>query len=159
MCSQSQLSSVWPLGQRQDGRCSPQCSPCPQAWDNGKKLWTNSQNLDCQCCAMLPLGSPCLLPVRVLLLWLHSTGALFHTVAPLLTSPVLSIGLSSVLCPEPHCPKGWEGIGKRSHGPCIWPQQSLHGRGGNKTGTHLGCTHLLLPKPSVLWSSSLALPT
>lgn len=68
MCSPPQLSSLWSPGQRQDGGCSLQCSPCPQAWDNGKKWWTSSQKLDCQCCAMLPLCSPWLLPALAPLL-------------------------------------------------------------------------------------------
>lgn len=77
MHSPPQCSSVWPLGQRQDGRRFLQCSP--QARDNGKKWWTNSQNLDCQCCTMLPLCSPWLLPALVL---------------PLLTTPLQWGGLA-----------------------------------------------------------------
>lgn len=162
MCSPPQFSSVWPPGQRQDGRHTPQYSPCPQAWGDGKNWRTNSQKLDCQCCAILPLGSPCLLPALVLPLLttpLH-WGLVPYSVTTLEQST--PVHWAELLCPEPHCPKGWEGIGsdKTRHGLHSWPQKPLHGRVGNKTGSLLGCTHLLLlPKPSVLWSSSLALPT
>lgn len=164
MCSPPQFSSVWPLGQRQDSRCFLQSSPCPQAWDNGKNWWTNLHKLDCQCCAMLPLGSPCLLPALVL---------------PLLTAPLHwdLVGDYSVTTFDQSTPLHWaelcslpratlpQGMRRdRQWQDKAWsiqlaPAASLWKR-GKQTGTLLGCTHLLLlSKPSVLWSSSLALST
>lgn len=118
-CSPPPGHSLWQLGQRQDGRCSPQfVLPVLQIWDNEKQWQTPESKIIhivlCHCFVprgWFPPQCLCFCP-------LHSARAWFPGFPQVPGSTRVfncSTGLSCIWHPELHSPQGQEWIrsGKR----------------------------------------------